>query len=177
MVQAFPPRHPMITARTHLKLITDQDWLEFLSMYQEPEVFRYIPKLERRSEAEYQHFFNSRLQWVQSGQGYYWAARSIEDGKLIGALNLYPYHKPGMIHLGCQIRRQYWGLGYATEIMAAGRDFGIFQLGLPIIYAFVDINHLASIHLLEKLKFVQSSIEKSNTGSLTAVYQYIYPGD
>ncbi len=167
----------MITARTHLKLITDQDWPEFLSMYQEPDTFRYIPKLQDRSEAEYRRFYSSRLQWVQTGQGYYWAARSIEDGSLIGALNLYPYHKPGMIHLGCQIKQQYWGKGFATEIMTAGRDFGIFQLGLPVIYAFVDLKNLASIRLLDKLKFVQTSVENSNDGSITAVYQYIYPQD
>ncbi|MEM6345035.1 MAG: GNAT family N-acetyltransferase [Bacteroidota bacterium] len=165
----------MITARTHLKLITEQDWPEFLRMYQEPDTFRYIPKLQGRTEAEYRRFYSSRLQWVKTGQGYYWAARSIEDGELIGALNLYPYHQASMIHLGCQIRQQYWGLGYATEIMTAGRDFGTFQLGLAVIYAIVDLQNLASIHLLDKLKFVQKHVEKSNMGPLTAVYEYVYP--
>lgn len=141
-------------------------------MYQEPEAFRYIPRLKGMNEDDYRSFFASRLQWVHSSQGYYWAARSIEDGSLIGALNLYPHHEPGILHLGCQIKQRYWGQGYATEMMKAGRDFGIYQLGLAAIYAFVDTRNLASIHLLEKLNFVQLIDDSTNSLSSTAVYKY-----
>lgn len=160
----------MLTNRIHLQLIETKDFPLFLNMFQEPDTFKYIPKLQNKSVEEYADFLASRLQLVQSGQGYYWAARSLDTNEFIGALNLYPHSMPGVIHLGCQIKRAYWGQGYATEIMTAGRDFGIEALGLPTIYAFADRGNLASVRLLEKLDFTQKAV--SEVEPQTIIYQY-----
>ncbi|MFK7923095.1 MAG: GNAT family N-acetyltransferase [Bacteroidia bacterium] len=160
----------MLTNRTYLQLIEAKDFPLLLSMFQEPDTFKYIPKLQNLSIEEYKVFLQSRLQLVQSSQGYYWAARSLDTNEFIGALNLYPHSTPGVIHLGCQIKRAYWGQGYATEIMTAGRDYGIQILGMPKIYAFVDRDNLASVRLLDKLNFSQQAAAKSD--SQTIIYQY-----
>lgn len=169
------PRHYMQTDRTYLTLISEADFPDFLAMFQEPDTFQYIPRLQNQTESEYRRFLESRIQLVQSGQGYYWAARSLKDHSFIGALNLYPFTSPEIIHLGCQIRRQYWHQGYATEMMRWGRDFGIYEWGLPLIYAFADVRHTVSVHLLKKLGFVRTEVRQEESGEKTAIFLYRRP--
>ena len=82
------------------------------------------------------------------------------SGSLIGDSGLIVLKEYGWIDLGVRLAQPHWGRGLATEatsawVRAAFEEFHIGRLG-----AFVHPENLASIRLLQKLRF---SIERRDT--------------
>jgi [ribosomal protein S5]-alanine N-acetyltransferase len=61
--------------------------------------------------------------------------------------------------LAFYIARPYWGQGLATEAGRAFIEYGFNRLGLDRILASAEVDHAASICVLEKLGFRQTGIE------------------
>jgi RimJ/RimL family protein N-acetyltransferase len=66
------------------------------------------------------------------------------------------------------LRQTNWNKGYATEIANALVDFGYKELGLNVVFATVDDDNFASIHVLEKagLKFKNHEFDEQGRYSL-----------
>ena len=60
--------------------------------------------------------------------------------------------------VGYRLLKKHWGKGFATESAIASVDYGFQKLNLTDIYARVDMNNLASCHVLEKagLKHIET---------------------
>lgn len=71
----------------------------------------------------------------------------------IGAVNLNPVAGTSMMQIGCQLKRDYWHQGFASELMKRIVDFGIKEAGLPTVYGVYEKENQASRRLLEKLGF------------------------
>lgn len=52
--------------------------------------------------------------------------------------------------IGYRLARAWWGKGYATEAVAAVRDYGLNVLGIPRLIAMIDPQNLASLRVAEK---------------------------
>ena len=63
----------------------------------------------------------------------------------------------GAWELSYGLRRDRWGMGYATEAAQACLRHGFEDLGLERIVADVDPDNIASIHVLEKCGFVRAA--------------------
>jgi len=148
----------METERTIWTLLEEKDLPAMTEMSREPDTFRYLRKLRVMTDEEYQQFLLLKLEQIRLGTGYHWAIRLKSDGSFIGAVNLNPVwgnrgsEQPRM-QIGCQLKRDYWGQGFAGELMRRVLDFAIDELRLPVVYGVFQKENIASRRMLGKLGF------------------------
>lgn len=127
------------------------------------------------SRSEYTQFLHLKLDQIRSNTGYHWAVRLKTDNTFIGAVNLNRIKGTTKLQIGAQLKRDYWGQGFASELLAAIRDFGIDQLHLPAVYGVFEKGNIASQKLLEKLGFVfEERFQEQDVE--VEVHQYTAPG-
>ncbi|MDN3613615.1 MAG: GNAT family N-acetyltransferase [Vibrio gallaecicus] len=98
--------------------------------------------------------------------------RAIIDNKTreyIG--HLFVTQSEGKHELGYIINKEYWNEGLATEVLRPFFTMACFELDLSEVFATVNIDHVPSIKLLEKLGFVQQEAKQDQFGPYY-LYQY-----
>lgn len=60
---------------------------------------------------------------------------------------------PNETEIGFRLARPFWGKGFASEAVAAARDYAWTELSLPKLVAFIDPSNVASIRVIEKAGF------------------------
>lgn len=106
-----------------------------------------------RSEAEARRFaVEMGERWSQDRVGK-WIAHRRLDGALVGrgGLSLAVVDDERRLELGWAVRDEMRGQGFATEIGAAGLQFGFDELGADEIVAFTEVHNLASRAVMERL--------------------------
>lgn len=153
-MQTYPYISNMMdTERTTLTLLTEEDLPAMTDLSKEPDTFKYIRKLQVMTTAEYQAFLRLKLEQIRSGTGYHWAVRLKSDHTFIGAVNLNPITGTDKLQIGCQLKREYWGEGFASELTKRILTFGIDELGLAAVYGVFEKENIVSRRLLERLGF------------------------
>jgi RimJ/RimL family protein N-acetyltransferase len=89
--------------------------------------------------------------WVQG----VWGVWERDSGDLVGECTLFFAEEHAEWELAYGIRRDRWGLGYATEAAQACVAHGFANLGLKRIVADVDGENVSSIRVLQKVGFVR----------------------
>lgn len=80
---------------------------------------------------------------------YGWAVE--QDGQLIGTVGAYDYDpQTGAIEIGCSIRRQSWGKGFATEAVRAVLKYLTGQEGIRCVKAWCAADNMGSRRIMEK---------------------------
>ena len=143
----------MQTERTILTMLTRDDYTEVLPMYDEPDTFKYIAPLQNKSREEYIGFLDSRIAQVNNELGYHWVVRLKDNGKFIGLMNLNPIGNSDKIQVGFQLKRKYWGQGFATELTKRVLEFAIKEADLRVIYGVFDKRNIASRRIFKKFGF------------------------
>jgi ribosomal-protein-alanine N-acetyltransferase len=144
----------MQTERTTLTLLQESDLPEMTAMAQEPDTFRYIRKLRIMTPGEYQMFLQLKIDQIRLKTGCHWAARLKSDGSWLGAVNLNPIGGTPRLQIGCQLKRQYWGQGFASELLGRVLEFAIRDFGLKQVYGVFEKENIVSRRLLAKLGFL-----------------------
>jgi RimJ/RimL family protein N-acetyltransferase len=80
----------------------------------------------------------------------------LETNELVGDCTLAFDDDHGAWELSYGLRRDRWGMGYATEAAQGCVRHGLDDLGLERIVADVDRDNRRSIHVLEKCGFVRA---------------------
>ncbi|MBN8855869.1 MAG: hypothetical protein BGO55_15955 [Sphingobacteriales bacterium 50-39] len=192
------------TARTTLTLLTEADLPAMEALAREPDTFKYIKKLRVMSPEQYTQFLHAKLEQIRTGVGYHWAVWLRPDSSLapsrvspdqfIGAVNLNPIKRPGnpaaigspanpasptapaRLQIGCQLKREYWGQGFASELTARLLHFAIHELRLAAVYGVFEQNNDISRRLLEKLGFVfEESLQEQEV--IIEVHKYVRKAD
>ena len=145
--------HVFETGRTYFTVLTEDDLPAMAAMARERDTFRYIKKLRVMDEEEYQAFLRKKLEQIRLKTGYHWAVWLKKNDKFIGAVNLNPIAGSGRLQVGCQLRRRYWGQGYASELTRRVLEFAIGEAGLTEVYGVFEKDNVASRRLMEKLGF------------------------
>ncbi len=65
---------------------------------------------------------------------------------------------PPRVELGYVIAREYWRRGIATEASRAVTDWALEQASLWRVWAFVDVDNVASARVLEKIGMTREGI-------------------
>jgi [ribosomal protein S5]-alanine N-acetyltransferase len=156
----------METERTIWTLLEEKDFPAMTEMSREKDTFRYLRKLRVMTDEEYQRFLLLKLEQIRLGTGYHWAIWLKTDRSFIGAVNLNPIwgnrgsdgdgnggEQPRM-QIGCQLKRDYWGQGFASELTRRVLDFAVGETGLSEVYGVFAKDNAVSRRLLEKLGFV-----------------------
>ena len=141
-------------------------------MSREKDTFKYIRRLEVMTAEEYQQYLLLKLEQIRLGKGYHWAVWLKTDGAFVGAVNLNPIGNSERLQIGCQLKRDYWGQGYASELTLRVRDFAMAEAGLDMVYAVFQKDNVVSRRLLEKLGFVWL---ESKTEQDTEIEIHRYP--
>jgi ribosomal-protein-alanine N-acetyltransferase len=142
------------TERTTLTLLQEADLPAMTIMSREADTFRYIRKLRVMNDEQYQQFLRLKLEQIRSGAGYHWVVWLKGEGSFVGAVNLNPIGGTQRLQIGCQLMRNYWGQGFASELMKWVLDFAIRDAGLKEVYGVFEKDNIASRRLLAKLGFV-----------------------
>ena len=140
-------------------------------MSREKDTFRYIRRLEVMTEEEYQQFLLLKLEQIRLGKGYHWAVWLKTDGTFVGAVNLNPIGNSERMQIGCQLKRAYWGQGFASELTRRVLDFAVGEAGLSEVYGVFAKDNAVSRRLLEKLGFVWIE-SKMEQGVETEIHHY-----
>ena len=138
----------------------------------EKDTFKYIRRLQVMTAEEYQQYLLLKLEQIRLGKGYHWAVWLKTDGAFVGAVNLNPIGNSERLQIGCQLKRDYWGQGYASELTLRVRDFAMAEAGLDMVYAVFQKDNVVSRRLLEKLGFVWL---ESKTEQDTEIEIHRYP--
>jgi RimJ/RimL family protein N-acetyltransferase len=161
----------METERTIWTLLEEKDLPAMTEMSREKDTFRYIRRLEVMTEEEYQQFLLLKLEQIRLGKGYHWAVWLKADGAFIGAVNLNPIGNSERLQIGCQLKRGYWGQGFASELTRRVLDFAVREAGLSEVYGVFAKDNAVSRRLLEKLGFVWVE-SKMEQGVETEIHRY-----
>ena len=84
-----------------------------------------------------------------------WTVVTKADGRVVGWGGLYvdPFIPGWGPEVGYFFRREAWGHGYASELVAASLDLADRELGLAVVRAFARPENAASRRVLEKAGF------------------------
>ncbi|HEY4208439.1 MAG TPA: GNAT family N-acetyltransferase [Puia sp.] len=183
--------YPLQSERTYLTLLTAAELPAMEALAREPDTFKYLKKLRVMTPEQYTQFLHAKLEQIRTGAGYHWAvwlrgnviAPAGSEATFIGAVNLNPIKRTGKpaapdspvkLQIGCQLKRDYWGQGIASELMACLLRFATHELKLPAVYGVFEQDNQASRRLLEKLGFILE--ERFQEEEIIAeVHKYISP--
>jgi [ribosomal protein S5]-alanine N-acetyltransferase len=144
----------MQTERTTWTLLEEKDLPVMREMAREPDTFRYIRKLQVMTPEEYDRFLLVKLEQIRLKTGYHWAVRLKTTGDFIGAVNLNPIGGSERLQVGCQLKRDWWGQGFATELTRRVLEFAVEEAGLTEVYGVFEKDNIISRRLLDRLGFL-----------------------
>ncbi len=143
----------LTTERLLLRPIQSSDEEElWQAIWSDADVTRYLPSrkpVPRHVIPGYVERTNSH--WELHGLGV-WAVRRSADGGLIGHCGLVINEAPD-VELIYALARSAWGQGFATEAAECVTNFAFDRRELQHLYALVFPENLASVRVLEKLRF------------------------
>ena len=143
----------METERTIWTLLEEKDFPAMMEMSREEDTFKYIRRLQMMTAEEYQQYLLLKLEQIRLGKGYHWAVWLKTNGTFVGAVNLNPIGNSQRLQIGCQLKRAYWGQGYASELTSRVLDFAVGETELREVYGVFQKDNAVSRRLLEKLGF------------------------
>lgn len=146
------------TVRCTLREMSTTDVDELYELYSGPNVTKYTEGLFEDKEQELQYIKD----YIENVYKYYgfgtWLIHRKEDGKLIGRAGF--SYRPGYeeAELGFIIGEPFWRQGYAYEVCFHLMELASKVYELSTVRALVKKENTASVRLLEKLGFVQTSV-------------------
>ena len=81
----------------------------------------------------------------------YWVVRQKETHAFVGLVSITPYRDSIHYEASYELRPEFWGKGYGTEILESVLVYSLYALGLEEIYAETQKKNAASIRILEKV--------------------------
>lgn len=140
-----------------LRKITSQDLDALCVIYQNPNVFRYIPGDAKKSRETVRHLVDHFERDFRKGKELFLGICLPESpDQLIGVAEMFHYDpKVNMVTVGYRLEEQFWGKGYAARAMRALCAYLFDDIGINRIQAFVMPENPASMRVLEKCGFVR----------------------
>jgi len=81
----------------------------------------------------------------------YWVVREKQTDDFIGLVSLAPHHDGLYLEISYQFLPNWWGSGYATEVVQVIINYAINELNLTKVVAETQSVNISSCKLLEKL--------------------------
>jgi len=152
------------------RLVAD-DASAMLAIYGDRESMRYVGDSEPLDEA-------SCLHWVEVTdrnfelRGYGMVAlESRATGELVGCIGIVHPDQQELPEVKYAFRRDQWGMGLASEAVAAIVAYAWDSLGLMLLTATVAPEHLASQRNLAKAGFHQAGLISNDDGTETQLWE------
>lgn len=142
------------TSRLLLRPLTEQDEINFVKLFADPRVTRYITLTEEPMPREWavQALQRNLAAWGTYGYGP-WSAIHKETGRWMGKIDLIVHEDwPGgdKTEVGWELDPAFWGQGLATEGGQAAVRHGFTELELSRIISVTTPTNVASMRVMEK---------------------------
>lgn len=142
------------TERLLVRQYVPADADDFFRMQSDPELMRYIRKPMSREESD--RFLQENLDlYTRNPARGRWAVVDRRDTSvLIGSLGIISWDQPDRIQIGYVLLAEFWGRGYATELVNAGKRYAFEKAGVTLLYGVTETPNTASQQVLLKNGFV-----------------------
>jgi RimJ/RimL family protein N-acetyltransferase len=144
------------TERLVLRRWRDGDLGSWLQHLNTPEVKAHLGG-PQSPEAVAEKFAKAKESWARDRFSFL-AVDLQENGAFLGAAGIGRISNEGVpdalrdaVQIGWQLRKDYWGQGYATEAARAVLAWAFDQLNLPLVYGQTSESNPGSWHIMEKL--------------------------
>ena len=148
-------RFEILTPRLRLQHFREEDFETTFEMLSDTEVMRFIESGARSSNEARAEFSCYRRDWEYQDWGM-WAMESRDSGEIVGICGFSGYDS-----LGCVLKRDARGKGFATEATFACLKFGFERLHREEIGANTLKANLASIRLFQRIGMTQKQSDDS----------------
>lgn len=144
------------TDRVRLREITRDDEEKLYDLDSDPEVMKFLSNGIPSSREDIQAAIGRILAMKEKhgGKFGYWAALEKPTGRFMGWFLFRPAHHDAentkRIELGYRLRKEFWGLGLATEVSKAIINKGFDEYGVEEIFAIAVKGNVGSIAVMKK---------------------------
>jgi len=122
----------------------------------DPEVIRYLTWTDHPSiESITEYLKKAAAEW-ESGTSFRYELRLRSGEGSVGAIRLKP--EKTSVLLSYVLARPFWGRGLMAEALQFAVDWALAQPEIIRAYAFCDVDHLASIRVMEKVGMTREGI-------------------
>ena len=136
------------TERLYLRPMTMRDVDDLVALHADPEVSRYMRAFDR--EEAVQRLGRDDADWREYGHGLF-AMLANSGGGFLGRVALKYWPQFDEAEVGWVLRREAWGLGYATEAARACADWAFAKFDYPYLTAMIRPANARSIRVAERL--------------------------
>jgi [ribosomal protein S5]-alanine N-acetyltransferase len=154
---AFNNFPQLITENLILRETKLADAPAIFQIFADDEVTKYHDLETATNLEQVQFLIERRAERFKNQQGIRWGIARKEDNVIIGSCG-YGIKNSFQASIGYELAREYWRKGFMTEALRAIIQWGFYQLYLNRIEAFVMLENIASIKLLENLDFVEEGL-------------------
>jgi ribosomal-protein-alanine N-acetyltransferase len=144
----------LLTPRLLLRPLEHEDGLALADLLNRPEVARGLCTIPKPFTPLHASAMILMIRAAEArGLEFVWAVEN-SDGDVVGQIGLRQV-RPGSAQLGYAFLPEFWGQGLGSEAMEAVLDWATRQTSFTTIEAEAHSDNPASLHMLEKLGFVQ----------------------
>jgi len=157
----------IVTARLIIREWQEEDWVLLKPIATDPRVLRFVTKGGIPTDDQIRRFVQDAIKLYREEGFSTWPLMLRRNEVFIGFCGLDRLWKGSDIKIGYWLAPDYWSMGLATEAGQAVVNYGVCTLGLQRIVAIAHPCNLASIRVLEKLRFACEGNYKDETGEYT----------
>lgn len=144
----------VVSERIKIRPITCDDLPQIIPIHSDPLVNQYLPYETWQSDADATAWFKRIKRLSAEEIVDQFVIELLEDNQIIGTCILINHDRQKhFAEIGYVLRRKYWDKGFMFEAMTVFIAFLKNELEIRSIQATTEIDNIASIKLLEKLKF------------------------
>lgn len=150
------------TPRLVLRRPRPEDADAFYEQWQDADAVQYVGGVKTRDEVdEMVERLARHWDWYEIGE---FTVERRQDGAIVGRVGLQLWDPRDWTNgkrarlsgdveteLGWKLRRDYWGLGYATEAALACRDWALGGLGRTRLISLIALENTASVRVAERI--------------------------
>jgi len=161
----------METERLIFNFYAEKDEADFIALFTDAAVMKHVGDgVMTREQAK--AFWLKLFEKLYPQNYKIWAVFAKEDLQYVGHAGIYarPTRKEDWEFVYF-LNQKSWGKGYATELARRVMEFAFEELSLREVFATVDDNHSASIHVLEKMgmKFERFEFDEGGQFSVYSI--------
>ncbi len=150
------------TERLTLRLVSVDDALFILELYNHPDFYRFIGDKQIRTEDEARRYIQDNMLPMQERKGVsLLVVETKHDQKPIGVCGLVKRDTLTTFDIGYGYLPSAYGKGYALEAARAVVDFARKEMSLEKLFAISNNDNTRSISLLKKISFKFERVEQT----------------
>jgi RimJ/RimL family protein N-acetyltransferase len=146
------------TKRLYLRKPLISDAVPIFEQYaQDEEVTKYLTWQPHKNLKETKEFLRRCVSVWKDGTAFPWSIIRKSDQQFLGMIEIVEINHAGL-NVGYVLAKKYWGKGYMPEALKAIINWGFAQNEIFRVWAYCDVENIASAKVMEKSGMQQEGI-------------------